>query len=285
VSARDEPIAIDLHWMGRSNCIAAWRVGEVLVDCGPSTTVTRLLAELGDWRPRALLLTHVHFDHAGAAGALTRRWPDLEIWVHRRGARHLAAPERLEASARRVFGPEFDKRFGTLEPVPSMNLHALDGGELWRGFQVLDTPGHASHHLTFIDRSGWAFVGDVSGVRLGPGAPVLLPTPPPDVDLTAWSASIEAVAAWHPTVLALPHFGSVTEPEPHLEATREQLARHREVAADSADEVTYTRTIRDDLTNAGVGSLAEDYEMVVPLDQNFLGLQRSLRKEEARRDR
>src|SRR5579862_7343734 len=104
------PAIIDLHWLGRAGLIGAWRVGDVLVDCGPATTLDALLAAIGSWQPRALLLTHIHFDHGGAAGALVERWPDLEVVVHERGARHLIAPERLEASARRVFGDDFDRR-------------------------------------------------------------------------------------------------------------------------------------------------------------------------------
>src|SRR4051794_10675604 len=140
------PVLIDLHWMGRTNCIASWSADDVLVDCGPATTVDTLIEALGDRRPRALLLTHIHFDHAragargdrgprglllartpfdhaGAAGARVERWPAPQVWVHRRGAGPLAAPERLEASARRVFGHTFDERFGSLTPIPQDNLH------------------------------------------------------------------------------------------------------------------------------------------------------------------
>src|SRR3954449_7956839 len=97
----DEPSVIDLVWMGSERCVATWRVGDALVDCGPRTTLDRLVAALGAWGPRALLLPPTPSDHAGAAGALVARWPDLRVYVHRRGARHLASPERLEASARR----------------------------------------------------------------------------------------------------------------------------------------------------------------------------------------
>ena len=167
------PDVIDLRWMGRANCIAAWRADEVLVDCGPSTTVDTLVDALGERRPRALLLTHIHFDHAGGAGVLVRRWPDLEVWVHRRGARHLAALERLEASARRVFGESFDERFGPLTPIPERNLHPLDGGESVHGFDVLETPGHANHHVAYLDEAGGrAFVGDVAAARLIERGPV-----------------------------------------------------------------------------------------------------------------
>jgi glyoxylase-like metal-dependent hydrolase (beta-lactamase superfamily II) len=277
-----EPSIIDLDWMGRPRRIGAWRAGDVLVDCGPHTSLERLLEGLGDWRPRALLLTHIHFDHAGAAGALVDRWPDLEVWVHRRGARHLVSPERLEASARRVFGEAFDERFGPLQPIPEANVHALDGGEVVHGFQVLATPGHASHHVSFLDESGVAFVGDVAAVRLDEGEPILLPTPPPDIDLDEWSASVDAVAEWQPTALALAHFGRVDDPEPHLERVRETIARHGDLVRGGAALEEYVEAIRGDLVADHGAELLHDYETVVPLDQNYVGLARWAEQRAAR---
>ena len=277
VSSPDASIApdlIDLHWMGRTNCIASWWTRDVLVDCGPATTVDTLIAALGSRQPRALLLTHIHFDHAGAAGALVQRWPDLEVWVHRRGARHLAAPERLEASARRVFGETFDERFGSLTPIPERNLHPLDGGESLYGYDVLDTPGHASHHVTYIeDETGRAFPGDVAATRLFDGGPVLPATPPPDIDIEVWMDSLRMVMAREPSWLGLPHFGAVRDAAEHLDAAMESVRRHTELAS-SLDCDAYVERVRDELSAAVEPDAVEAHALTVDLPQNHAGLRR-----------
>ena len=154
-----------------------------------------LLAALGDERPRALLLTHIHLDHAGASGALVERWPDLEVYVHERGARHMLDPSRLIESARRLYGDDMDRLWGEMVPVPERNLRVLSGGErLFDGaFEVAYTPGHASHHVSYL-HDGTAFVGDVGGVRITPASLTIPPTPPPDIDVEAWHESIERIA-------------------------------------------------------------------------------------------
>lgn len=274
VPTGEEPVIVDLQWLGRPRRIGAWRFGDVLVDCGPTTCLDQLLAACGDWQPRALLLTHIHFDHAGGAGELAARWAGLEIYVHRIGARHLASPERLEASARRVFGAGFDERFGALRPVPEENLRPLDGGERIHGLRVMATPGHASHHLAFLDESsGWAFPGDVAGVRLHDGGPVLVPTPPPDIDVELWRASIDQLDAWDAASLALPHFGTIGEPRAHLTAVRAALSRQGELVQSGISREAYVAMMRDELA-ATDPEAVQDLETVVPLDQNYVGLER-----------
>ena len=110
----DQVAAVDVQWMDRRGCIAAWRIRDNLIDCGPTTTLPHLLRALDGWRPKRLILTHIHFDHAGAAGALAQEWPELEVYVHRRGARHMASPERLEA---RVIAAEPALFVGTLQRI------------------------------------------------------------------------------------------------------------------------------------------------------------------------
>ena len=269
-----EPALIDLQWMGRTNCIAAWWTREVLVDCGPATTFKTLVDALGDREPQALLLTHIHFDHAGAAGALVERWPELEVWVHRRGAGHLADPERLEASARRVFGETFDERFGSLTPIPERNLRPLDGGESVYGYDVLDTPGHASHHVAYLDdATGRAFVGDVAATRLFDGGPVLPATPPPDIDIEVWLDSLRLLIARAPTWLGLPHFGSVPDAAEHFDAATESVRRHAELAI-SLDCDAYVRSVRDELSARLEPDAVDSQTLTVDLSQNHAGLRR-----------
>jgi glyoxylase-like metal-dependent hydrolase (beta-lactamase superfamily II) len=251
-------------------------MGDLLIDCGPMTCLDVLLSALGDWRPRAILLTHIHFDHAGSAGELVRRWPDLEIYVHRSGAKHLAQPERLEASARRVFGESFDDRFGPLTPLPEANLHPLDGGESVHGLRVLYTPGHAGHHVAYVDEAtGQGFVGDLGAVRLVAGGPLLPATPPPDIDVGAWLDSISAVKQYKLERLGLPHFGEVIDPLSYLEGTADALQRHVEVASRLGGG-EYAGKFEIDLRAAG--ELTGDYETVVPLEGNYRGLRRALEK-------
>ena len=224
---------IDVHHRGLEKVIACFEVDGVLVDPGPQSCEDTLLEGLGGERPKALLLTHIHFDHAGAAGALVRRWPDLEVYVHERGAPHMANPERLVASAARLYGGEEGLRetWGEVVPVPEENLQVLSGGETVLGFEVAYTPGHASHHVCYF-RDGVAFVGDMAGVRIPPYDLTLAPTPPPDIDVEAWERSIDAIAAWEPETLALTHFG--TAPPSQLAAAREALHWQADLAGRAA---------------------------------------------------
>jgi glyoxylase-like metal-dependent hydrolase (beta-lactamase superfamily II) len=224
---------IDLHHLGRAKVICTAEADGVLIDPGPQSCEETLVAALGGERPRALLLTHIHFDHAGVAGALVRRWPDLPVYVHEIGAPHLADPERLVRSATRLYGEEdFARLWGDVIPVPEANLRVLSGGE--RGvegaYTVEYTPGHASHHVSYLHESeGWAYVGDVAGVRIPPSDLVLAPTPPPDIDVDAWDRSLELVADWDADRLVLTHFGVADDPGTQLRRCRDALHEEAEL--------------------------------------------------------
>src|SRR5262249_20211191 len=149
----------------------------------------------------ALLLTHIHLDHSGATGTLLRELPALRVYVHEKGAAHLVNPEKLLASATRLYGDDMDRLWGEGAPGPSHALEILKGGEristAGRALDVEYTPGHASHHVSYYEQSaGVAFAGDVAGVKLSPTGFVLPPTPPPDIDLEAWRVSIARLDRW-----------------------------------------------------------------------------------------
>ncbi len=262
---------IDVLHRRLEKVIACFEVDGVLVDPGPQSCEDTLLAGLGGERPRALLLTHIHFDHAGAAGALVRRWPDLEVYVHERGAPHMANPERLVASAARLYGGEDGLRetWGEVVPVPEENLNVLSGGETVLGFEVKYTPGHASHHVCYF-RNGVVFVGDMAGVRVPPYDLTLAPTPPPDIDVEAWERSIDAIAAWEPETLALTHFG--TAPPSQLAAAREALRWQADLAA-SGDQEAFMAALHERVVQAAPDEVAA-IEEAAPLDHLFLGLDR-----------
>jgi len=247
----------------------------VVIDPGPQISEDALLAALGDERPRALLLTHIHFDHAGATGSLVRRWPDMPVYVHERGARHMASPEKLVASAARLYGGEDGLRrtWGEVIPVPEENLRVLSGGETVEGFRVEYTPGHASHHVCYLqEASGWAFVGDVAGVRVPPSDLVLAPTPPPDIDVEAWERSIETVARWEPEGLGLTHFGPVEDPPAQLAAVREALRWEADLAG-TLDKAGFMAALHERIVAAAGGDEAA-VEQAAPLDHLYLGLER-----------
>ncbi len=275
------PRPIDVRHLGRDGVICAWLVGDVLVDPGPESALAGLLDGLGGVRPRALALTHIHLDHAGAAGTLVRRWPGLEVWVHERGAPHLVDPSRLLASAGRLYGAEMDRLWGAVEAVPAECLRVLRGGETVGPFAVAYTPGHASHHVSYLhEPSRRAFVGDVAGVRIPPSGLTLPPTPPPDIDLEAWRASLDAIDAWRPDSLGLTHFGSVDDPAAQLETMREQLGRLGERGR-RLGEKAFCRAMRDEVAASGADpETAASYAQALPPDQSWAGLRRYWSKRE-----
>jgi glyoxylase-like metal-dependent hydrolase (beta-lactamase superfamily II) len=295
MSAPPGSALIDLRHLGRERVIGCWDLGGILVDPGPESCIEALLAGLAS-EPRALLLTHIHLDHAGAAGALVERFPGIEVWVHERGAPHLADPERLLRSAQRLYGDDMDRLWGRVAPVPERNLRVLEGGETieieGRELEVLYTPGHASHHVVYLDRAdGAAYVGDVGGVRIPPSDHILPPTPPPDIDLPAWQRSIETVAAHDPAYLALAHFGATDEPEAHLRRTQDRLRAQADLARAiieqqrDGEETLAMRSFVEEVERQT--RLAADpetvavYEQAAPPEQTWLGLRRYWEKEEA----
>jgi glyoxylase-like metal-dependent hydrolase (beta-lactamase superfamily II) len=268
---------IDLMHLGNDRVIAAYELDGVVVDPGPASCLDALLEGLGG-EPRALLLTHVHLDHAGATGVLVRRFPRLRVYVHDVGAPHLIEPGRLLTSARRLYGPDMDRLWGEVAPVPADNVVALGGGEVVEGFEVAYTPGHASHHVVYLHAdTGDAYVGDVAGVRIPPGELTLMPTPPPDIDLEAWRRSLDLVMAWRPSALCLTHFGRV-------EAVGEQLDRAAEALQTAGersrggDREAFLRALDAELARSADPAAAERFRQAAPLEQMWLGLERYWRK-------
>jgi glyoxylase-like metal-dependent hydrolase (beta-lactamase superfamily II) len=267
--------AIDVRHKGQEKVICCFEVDGVLVDPGPEISVATLLDALEGERPLALLLTHIHFDHAGASGALVRRWPDLPVYVHERGAPHMADPAKLVASAGRLYGGEEGLRalWGEVIAVPESNLRVLSGGErdVEGAFRVEYTPGHASHHVSYFhESSGVAFVGDTGGARVPPHDFTIAPTPPPDVDIAAWERSIETIRGWQPGALAITHFGEA--PPEQLDRCLEALYAQRDLAAEHDQDgfvAAMTERIR-----AAVGDDTDSMLAAAPPDQLHMGLAR-----------
>jgi glyoxylase-like metal-dependent hydrolase (beta-lactamase superfamily II) len=275
---------LDVFHLGRERVIGCWEVDGVLVDPGPESSMETLLERAGEgFEPRAVLLTHIHFDHAGASGALVRRWPDLPVYVHERGARHLADPERLVSSATRLYGEDgMRELWGEVVPVPEDNLHVLAGGETVLGdFRVEYTPGHASHHVSYLhEPSGTALVGDVAGVRIPPADLVIAPTPPPDIDIEAWERSVDVVEGWRPQRLGLTHFGEVNDVERHLGELRRALRAQAEDAK-ACDLETFIARHTERLKAEAGAQTAAVYVQAAPPEHLWLGLDRWWSKQAA----
>ena len=260
----------------------------MLVDPGPESSIETVIEAIGGERPRALLLTHIHLDHAAATGALVRRWPDLEVYVHERGAPHLIDPSKLLASAERLYGDKLEYLWGEIVPVPEANVRALGGGEEVLGMGVAYTPGHASHHVCYLhEESGTAFVGDVAACRIPPSSLIVPPTPPPDIDVETWEQSLDAVAEWLPSRLALTHFGAIEDDVPgHIEKVKAKLRKEAELARE-LDQDTYNadleRRIREELAAEGIeGETVEELLQAVPTAYQWGGLDRYWRKKAER---
>ena len=270
--------AIDVMHLGHDRVICAYELDGVIVDPGPTSCCQTLLDGLGPVVPRALLLTHIHLDHAGASGVLCRRFPDLAVYVHESGAPHLADPSKLLKSAERLYGDWMERLWGEVAPVPEERLRPLSGGELVEGFRVAYTPGHASHHVSYLhEDTRDAYVGDVAGVRIPPYEYTVAPTPPPDIDVEAWLDSLHAIAAWNPRSLNLTHFGPVTNVEEHLHRVRTALVDGAEAARDGDAEL-FVRKL-DAASQAQTDpETAQRVFQAAPPEQLYLGLERYWRK-------
>ena len=275
---------IDVMHLGRPHVIGCWEVDGALVDPGPESSIQTVIDALDGKQPEAVLLTHIHLDHAAATGALVRRWPEIEVYVHERGAPHLIDPSKLLASAERLYGDQMGRLWGEIVPVPEANVKVLRGGETVRGMRVAYTPGHASHHVCYLhEESGTAFVGDVAACRIPPSGLIMPPTPPPDIDVEVWEQSLDLVAGWSPRRLALTHFGAVEDDVPgYLETARARLRQEAELvkAMDQDDyERDLQRRIREQMTSEGLGdeSIAELLQ-AVPTAYQWRGLDRYWRK-------
>ena len=221
---------VDVHFQGSATIIGVGVLelpegGIALLDPGPEARLHSLragLAELGHTLDdvRAILLTHIHLDHATAAGAIVREAPHAIVHVHAVGAPHMADPSRLLASAGRIYGDAMATLWGDFLPVPQASLRVVDEGDEialgGRRFEVAYVPGHAKHHVAYYEAAtGTAWVGDVGGIRIrgGPAIPV---TPPPDIDVEMWKASMDRVTAWDPGRIVATHFGPYRDIRAHF---------------------------------------------------------------------
>ena len=266
---------IDLHFGSAPQAIGVYLVdtddGPALFDCGPSSTLDALEAGLAGHGlavtdVKHLLLSHIHLDHAGAAGSLVRRSPELTVWVSPIGRPHVIDPSRLERSARRLYGDMFDPLWGELAPVPEQNVRVAHGDVL--GWDAFPTPGHASHHVSYL-RDGTLLAGDAAGVRI-PGAAYVLPVcPPPDITVEGWHETIGEIRRRAPERLALIHFGVHEDVGSHLDRLEAELDRWAERVRDGMSQQDFVATARADL-----GERADVYDRVAPLWQSYLGMQR-----------
>jgi len=254
--------------------------GPALFDCGPTTTIAHLKAGLAEGglditEVKHLLLSHIHLDHAGAAGVLVRENPWLQVHVSEVGAPHLIDPAKLESSARRLYGDAFDALWGELAPIPTENVHVV--GDRVVGLECFPTPGHAWHHVSYLDKDGTLYAGDAAGVRIGSGRFVSPPCPPPEFDLDAWERTIAEIETRAPRRLALIHFGVFDDVQEHLAELRETLSRWSSRVEDGMDEETFVAAARYDIGQTDP-ELVDDYDRAAPYWHHFRGIERYWRK-------
>lgn len=290
---------IDLNFRGRPRVIASALLpgpdGVTIVDPGPTSCLPVLEQGLRDRGltlrdVRALLLTHIHLDHAGAAGTIVERVPAVKVYVHDVGAPHMIDPAKLLASATRLHGDQMETLWGAFLPLPASSVTSLAGGErldvAGTSIRVAYTPGHAKHHVCYLDEAtGMAYVGDTGGVRLG-GDFLLVPTPPPDIDLEAWHGSVDVIEAWRPVSLFLTHFGPVTPARAHLARVHERLdAARAAIEASLKDGRTdeervhaFVTSLRQEARRTLPAHEAAAAELAAPFDQLWQGLARYAKK-------
>jgi glyoxylase-like metal-dependent hydrolase (beta-lactamase superfamily II) len=291
---------LDLRFRGVPRIIATAVLhgpgGVALVDPGPSSTLPVLRRELEQAGismsdVRTLVLTHIHLDHAGATGSLVHQHPGLRVYVHEKGAPHMVDPEKLLASATRLYGDAMDTLWGEVRPVPASAITALKGGERisagGRDLEVAYTPGHASHHVSYFSAdSGLAFVGDTAGVRLNPGGFNLPPTPPPDIDLEIWRDSLARIGRWGADTLFVTHFGPHQSAAAHLSDVADRIewvsglakASLMHDGTDEDREAWFADEIRRELVRRASDADANAYEIAGRFDLNWRGLARYWRK-------
>jgi glyoxylase-like metal-dependent hydrolase (beta-lactamase superfamily II) len=297
---------IDLEFQSMPGVIASYLLsggGEyALIETGPTTTLGALtdgLEQLGVSLEQigSLLVTHIHLDHAGAAGVLIDRYPDMQLYVHEVGAPHLIDPARLMVSATRIYGDRMDTLWGEVLPVPARNVHVLTDGDIVsvasRDLKTLYTPGHAWHHVAYHDdSSGDMFTGDVAGVRLQACDTIRPPTPPPDIDLDTWHESLQRIRDAQPSRLLLTHFGPHTDVSSHLDGTARRLDAWADVVGQEYAKGRARDHIVEDLSAFAGAEMAtadavEDassslrYELATPTYMSADGLIRYFRKRSA----
>jgi glyoxylase-like metal-dependent hydrolase (beta-lactamase superfamily II) len=267
---------IDLNFGSQQHAIGVYLFdtedGPALFDCGPTSTLASLESGLAEHGleltdVRHLLLSHIHFDHAGAVGPIVRQHPDLTVWVSPIGAPHLIDPSRLERSARRLYGDLFDPLWGELAPVPERNIRTAAGDVL--GWEAFPTQGHASHHVSYF-KDGTLLAGDAAGVRM-PGASYVLPvSPPPDIDVRVWHETVAAIHERNPQRLALIHFGIHTDVTSHLDSLERELDVWERRVRDGMSQEEFVAAA---LADAAADD-AEIYDRVAPFWQSFAGMKR-----------
>jgi glyoxylase-like metal-dependent hydrolase (beta-lactamase superfamily II) len=286
---------IDLNFRGSPRVIATALLtgadGVTLIDPGPTSCLPVLEAGLRERGlalrdVRNVLLTHIHLDHAGAAGTIVERVPGARVYVHERGAPHMIDPAKLLASATRLYGDHMDTLWGAFLPVPAGAVTVLKGGESLElagtSMKVAYTPGHAKHHVSYLDEhDGTAFVGDTAGVQVS-GDYLIAPTPPPDIDIEAWQESLNTIDAWQPVSLFLTHFGPVTPARAHIARFRTTVQAAAETSREllkgggSDEELAkkFGAMMRADVRRALPEREAAAAELAAPFDQLWGGLSR-----------